>query len=111
MKNRRTLIAAVLGGGLLLGAAGIGFVYFVVFAGSSPQKLALSSATPTTSASASSPASTAGGGNLAGGVGVAGRLSRPRAARLPPRPKRRRRSDHGGRRHADLGAGGNGVFR
>jgi polyisoprenoid-binding protein YceI len=62
MNNRRTLIASILGGGLLLGAAGIGFVYFVVFAGSSPQKLALSSATPTTSASASSPASTAGAG-------------------------------------------------
>ena len=62
MKNRRTLIAAVLGGGLLLGAAGIGIVYFVVFAGSSPQKLALSSPTPTTSGSASSSASTAGAG-------------------------------------------------
>jgi polyisoprenoid-binding protein YceI len=62
MNNHRTLIAAILGGGLLLGAAGIGFVYFVVFAGSSPQKLALSSPTPTTSASASSSASTAGAG-------------------------------------------------
>jgi polyisoprenoid-binding protein YceI len=47
---------------LLLGAAGIGMVYFVVFAGSSPQKLALSSPTPTTSASASSSPSTAGAG-------------------------------------------------
>src|SRR3982075_2689286 len=62
MKTRRPLIAAVLGGGLLLGAAGIGIVYFVVFAGSSPQKLALSSPTPTTSGSASSSASTAGAG-------------------------------------------------
>jgi polyisoprenoid-binding protein YceI len=62
MNNRRTLIAAILGGGLLLSAAGIGFVYFVVFAGSSPQKLALSSPTPTASGSASSSASTAGAG-------------------------------------------------
>jgi polyisoprenoid-binding protein YceI len=62
MNHRRTLIASILGGGLLLGAAGIGFVYFVVFAGSSPQKLALSSPTPTTSASASSSTSTAGAG-------------------------------------------------
>jgi polyisoprenoid-binding protein YceI len=62
MNNHRTLIAAILGGGLLLGAAGLGFVYFVVFAGSSPQKLALSSPTPTTSASASTSASTAGAG-------------------------------------------------
>jgi len=62
MNNRRTLIAAILGGGLLLGAAGIGFVYFVVFAGSSPQKLALSSPTPTASASASGSASTADAG-------------------------------------------------
>jgi polyisoprenoid-binding protein YceI len=62
MNHRRTLIASILGGGLLLGAAGIGFVYFVVFAGSSPQKLALSSPTPTTSALASSSTSTAGAG-------------------------------------------------
>jgi polyisoprenoid-binding protein YceI len=62
MNNRRTLIAAILAGGLLLGAAGIGLVYFVVFAGSSPQKLALSSPTPSTSASSTNPASTAGAG-------------------------------------------------
>jgi polyisoprenoid-binding protein YceI len=62
MNNRRTLISAIVGGGLLLGAAGVGIVYFVVFAGLSPQKLALSSPTPTTSASASSSASTAGAG-------------------------------------------------
>jgi polyisoprenoid-binding protein YceI len=62
MNHRRPLIAAILGGALLLGAAGIGFVYFAVFAGSSPQKLALSSPTPTASTSASSSASTAGAG-------------------------------------------------
>jgi polyisoprenoid-binding protein YceI len=62
MNNRRALIAAILAGALLVGAAGIGIVYFVVFAGSSPQKLALSSPTPSTSASAASSASTLGSG-------------------------------------------------
>jgi polyisoprenoid-binding protein YceI len=61
MNNRRTLIAAIVGGALLLGAAGLGIVYFVVFAGSSPAKLALSSPTPSTSAS-TSPDSSAGAG-------------------------------------------------
>ena len=62
MNNRRALIAAMVAGALLVGAAGIGIVYFVVFAGSSPQKLALSSPTPSTSASAASSASTLGPG-------------------------------------------------
>jgi polyisoprenoid-binding protein YceI len=57
MKNRRNLIAGILAGGVLLGAIGIGIVYFVVFAGSSPQRLALSSPTPSTSASTASTAS------------------------------------------------------
>src|SRR6267378_3310496 len=61
MKSRRTLIAAIVAGGLLLGAAGLGMLYFVVFAGSSPQKLALSSPSPSTSAS-TSPDSSAGAG-------------------------------------------------
>jgi len=34
MNNRRTLIAAIVGGALILGAAGVGILYFVVFAGS-----------------------------------------------------------------------------
>ncbi len=51
MNSRRTLIAAVVAGVLILGAAGVGIIYFVVFAGSSPQKLALSSATPSASGS------------------------------------------------------------
>lgn len=57
MSNRRRLIATVVAGGLLLGAVGIGIVYFVVFAGSSPAKLALSSpsATPSTSGVSASP--------------------------------------------------------
>lgn len=62
MNNRRTLIAAVVAGALILGAAGVGVVYFVVFAGSSPQKLALSSPTPSPSGSTTSTAATPGAG-------------------------------------------------
>jgi polyisoprenoid-binding protein YceI len=61
MKNRRNLIASIVGGALILGAAGLGILYFVVFAGSSPQKLALSSPTPSVSGTASS--ATAGAGS------------------------------------------------
>ena len=62
MNKRRTLIAALVAGALTLGAAGVGILYFVVFAGSSPQKLALSSPAPSTSGSTTSPASTPGAG-------------------------------------------------
>ncbi|HEX9096606.1 MAG TPA: YceI family protein [Candidatus Dormibacteraeota bacterium] len=62
MNNRRTLMAAIVGGGLLLGAAAMGIIYFVAFAGSSPQKLALSSPTPTTSSGIATPSSTLGPG-------------------------------------------------
>src|ERR1700731_4133643 len=62
MNNRGTLFAAVVVGALLVGAAGIGIIYFVVFAGSSPQKLALSSPTPSTSGATANPASTPGAG-------------------------------------------------
>src|SRR3989442_15605425 len=68
MNNRRTLIAAVVGGALILGAAGVGIIYFVVFAGSSPQKLALSSPTPSSSAS-TSPGASAGAGTWTIGSG------------------------------------------
>lgn len=63
MRNRKGLIGGVLAGGLALAAAAFGIVYFVVFAGSSPQKLSLSSArsSPTASASTSSTASSTGG--------------------------------------------------
>lgn len=61
MRNRQTLIAAIVAGALVLGAAAVGIIYFVVFAGSSPQKLALSSPMPPASDTASS-ASTPGAG-------------------------------------------------
>jgi len=51
MSHRKTLIAALVAGGLTLGAAAVGVAYFVGFAGSSPQKLGLSSPTPTVSGS------------------------------------------------------------
>jgi polyisoprenoid-binding protein YceI len=69
MNNRRTLIATVVGGALILGAAGVGILYFVVFAGSSPQKLALSSPAPSTSASASSSDAAAAAGTWTVGSG------------------------------------------
>ncbi|HXN03104.1 MAG TPA: YceI family protein [Candidatus Dormibacteraeota bacterium] len=62
MNNRGTIIAAVLAGGLALGAAGVAVLYFVVFAGSSPQKLALSSPTPSTSGATANASSTPGAG-------------------------------------------------
>jgi polyisoprenoid-binding protein YceI len=62
MNNRRTMIAAAVAGALALGAAGIAVVYFSVFAGSSPQKLALVSPTPSTAEATASPASTPGTG-------------------------------------------------
>jgi polyisoprenoid-binding protein YceI len=81
MNNRRTLIAAVVAGALILGAAGVGVLYFVVFAGSSPQKLALSSPTPSPSGSAT--ASTAGAGTWTVGSGsVAGYRVREQLASL-----------------------------
>jgi len=49
--SKRTLIAALVAGGLTLGAAGVGVAYFVVFAGTAPQRLALSSPTATASGS------------------------------------------------------------
>ncbi|HXM53684.1 MAG TPA: YceI family protein [Candidatus Binatus sp.] len=81
MNNRRTLIAAVVAGALILGAAGVGVLYFVVFAGSSPQKLALSSPTPSPSGSAT--ASTVGAGTWTVGSGsVAGYRVREQLASL-----------------------------
>jgi polyisoprenoid-binding protein YceI len=59
MNNRRILIASIVAGGLVLGAAALGMLYFTVFAGSSPQKLVLSSPIPSSSASARTAAATA----------------------------------------------------
>jgi len=61
MNNRRTLIAVIVAGALALGAAGVALLYFAVFAGSSPQKLALSSPTPSTTGPPTA-SSTAGAG-------------------------------------------------
>jgi polyisoprenoid-binding protein YceI len=84
VSNRRTLIAALVAGGLLVGAAGVGIVYFAVFAGTSPQKLALSSPAPSTSASAANPASTAGAGTWSVTSGShAGYRVREQLASLP----------------------------
>jgi polyisoprenoid-binding protein YceI len=62
MNNRRTLIVAVVAAGLALGAAGLAILYFVVFAGSSPEKLALSSPTPSAAASTSATSTSPGAG-------------------------------------------------
>src|SRR6266446_2657007 len=83
MNNRRTLIAAIVGGALILGAAGVGILYFAVFAGSSPQKLTLSSPAPSTSASAASSDSAAAPGTWTVASGsVAGYRVREQLASL-----------------------------
>ncbi len=82
MNNRRTLIAAIVGGALLLGAAGLGIIYFVVFAGSSPQKLALSSPAPSTSASTSQDSSAGAGTWTVGSGSQAGYRVREKLAAL-----------------------------
>ena len=82
MRNRRTLIAAVVGGGLILGAAGLGLLYFVVFAGSSPQKLALSSPAPSSSSSTSPDASAGAGTWTVGSGSQAGYRVREKLASL-----------------------------
>lgn len=69
-RDRRNLIVGGVAGAVLLGAVALGIGYFVVFAGSSPQKLALSSPTPTPSSTASSdstPSSVAGTWTVASG--------------------------------------------
>jgi polyisoprenoid-binding protein YceI len=83
MNTRRTLIAAIVAGALVLGAAGVGILYFVVFAGSAPQKLALSSPTPSASGSATSQASTPAAGTWTVASGsVAGYRVREQLASL-----------------------------
>src|SRR2546421_1850138 len=82
MKNRRTLIAAIVGGALIVGAAGLGILYFVVFAGSSPQKLTLSSPAPSTSGTTSPDASAGAGTWTVGSGSQAGYRVREKLASL-----------------------------
>src|SRR2546430_6791893 len=82
MKNRRTLIAAIVGGALTLGVAGVGILYFVVFAGSSPQKLTLSSPAPYTSGTTSPDASVGAGTWTVGSGSQAGYRVREKLASL-----------------------------
>ncbi|HEV2012983.1 MAG TPA: YceI family protein [Candidatus Dormibacteraeota bacterium] len=82
--HRRNLIGTAVAGVLLLGAVGIGIIYYAVFAGSAPQKLALSSPTPSIAASAASPASSPGVGTWTAGSGSqAGYRVREQLASLP----------------------------
>src|SRR5438093_1693514 len=66
LRDRRNLIIGGVAGAALLGAVALGIGYFVVFAGSSPQKLALSSPTATPS-SDSTPSAAAGSWTVASG--------------------------------------------
>jgi polyisoprenoid-binding protein YceI len=84
LSNRRNLIAGAVAGVLVLGAAGVGVLYFAVFAGSSPQKLTLSSPAASTSASSVGPSSTAGAGTWTVASGSqAGYRVREQLASLP----------------------------
>src|SRR5438128_2263154 len=67
--QRRNMIGTAIVGALVLGALGVGILYLVVFPGSSPQKLTLSSPVSSTSASAASsdPAAAAGTWTVASG--------------------------------------------
>src|SRR5256885_1760817 len=70
LRDRRNLIIGGVAGAALLGVVALGVGYFVVFAGSSPQKLALSSPTASPSSSAASdrtPGAAAGTWNVASG--------------------------------------------
>jgi polyisoprenoid-binding protein YceI len=61
VSSRRTLIAVLIAGGVTLAVAGVAFAYYMVFAGSSPQKLTLSSPTATPSGSPTTSASPTAG--------------------------------------------------
>src|SRR2546426_4605717 len=70
LRGRRNLIVGGVAGAALLGAVALGIGYFVVFAGSSPKKLALSSPTASPSSTASSdstPGAAAGSWTVASG--------------------------------------------
>lgn len=82
MSNRTTLIAALVVAALAVGATGVGVAYFVVFAGSSPQKLALSSPTPTASGSPTASAGIGAGTWTVASGSVAGYRVREQLASL-----------------------------
>src|SRR5205807_9058153 len=81
--NRRTLIAAIIPGGLTLGAAAVRVAYFAGFAGSPPPKLALSSPTPTPSGSPTATASAGTGTWTVTSGSQAGYRVREQLASLP----------------------------
>jgi polyisoprenoid-binding protein YceI len=82
VSNRTTLIAALVVGALAVGATGVGVAYFVVFAGSSPQKLALSSPTPTATGSSTASAGIGAGTWTVASGSVAGYRVREQLASL-----------------------------
>src|SRR2546430_10263504 len=85
LRDRRNLIIGGVAGAALLGVIALGVGYFVVFAGSSPQKLALSSPTASPSSSAASdsrPGAVAGTWTVASGS-QAGYRVREQLASLP----------------------------
>lgn len=86
MVGRRGLLAGIVGGVAVLGAGGLGFVYFSLMGGSAPSRLTLSAATsgsPSATASASSsPASTGAGTWSVASGSVAGYRVREQLASL-----------------------------
>jgi polyisoprenoid-binding protein YceI len=83
VSNRATLIAALVVGALAVGATGVGVAYFVVFAGSSPPKLTLSSPTPTATGSPTASAGIGAGTWTVASGSVAGYRVREQLASLP----------------------------
>lgn len=83
MSHRNIVIAGLIAGGLTLGVAVVGVAYFVVFAGSSPQKLALSSPTATPSGSVTASSSPAAGTWTVTSGSQAGYRVREQLASLP----------------------------
>src|SRR2546430_11920103 len=100
LRDRRNLIVGGLAGAALLGALALGIGYFVVFAGSSPQKLALSSPTASPSSTASSdssPSAAAGTWTVASGSQAGYRVREQLAGLAAPGDEVARTSSvHGG---------------
>ena len=83
MSHRNIVIAGLIAGGLTLGVAVVGVAYVVVFAGSSPQKLALSFPTATPSGSVTASSSPAAGTWTVTSGSQAGYRVREQLASLP----------------------------